>query len=232
MFKIKNNKITLLSFTLIELLVVIAIIGILASMLLPALKKAREKSQQIACANNLKQIMSSVILYCSDYDGYYPLARDATQDMNWFDKIASYIGKEDPANSGRMLNRAFIKGTVVSCPVRTEYSSPDGHVSSDYTVNQDVYGYINSSGTLTNRQLKISQVKKNSRTLSFIDARYTQPTIEKIERTDPGYLYTGVDYRHSGGANIIFLDSHSEWRRSPTPGSYLDIAYEGGRLYE
>jgi len=59
-------------FTLVELLVVIAVIGILASLMLPALAKAKAKANRMKCANNLRQIHTAFMMFSGEYDGRLP----------------------------------------------------------------------------------------------------------------------------------------------------------------
>ena len=71
------------AFTLIELLVVISIIALLMAILMPALNRARNQARRVTCANNLKQIGTSLHMYGNEYDGKLPL--NANQGYWWWD---------------------------------------------------------------------------------------------------------------------------------------------------
>ncbi len=111
-------------FTLIELLVVIAIIAILASLLLPALKQAREAAASISCLGSVRQVNLGMLMYAGDHDGQLP--RYYGNDHRWPVLVDQYIGgswNEAESGLGEFLYTASPAWT--GCPkMRPLYQNP------------------------------------------------------------------------------------------------------------
>ena len=143
-------------FTLIELLVVVAIIGIIASMLLPGLSRAREKSKSAVCKSNLKQIGQFAFMASDDNDQWTVALEWSHPNKNYTGTLVNYSGTD------RGITQATQAG-LYQCP-SLDMSSLAGTSQADY-----LYTSYGVNGTSVDYDAVIRTLRGNKKLNEIVD---------------------------------------------------------------
>lgn len=181
-------------FTLIELLVVVAIIGILVSMLLPSLAKAREKTKRAVCKSNLKQVYTSIATYSMSYDSRISMGKTFTYQNSVLISSANPKWSYYPY----YLDGFMDSPEIWYCPSATlswiQFNTPD---------NQWPLGAHKTRSSFSN---KCEFAGAN-------DEKY--PSLESLDlqamMSDSFARDTHVRGLHIEGANVLFTDGSVHW---------------------
>jgi prepilin-type N-terminal cleavage/methylation domain-containing protein/prepilin-type processing-associated H-X9-DG protein len=226
------------AFTLIELLVVIAIIAILAALLLPALTRAKQRVQTVACLNNLKQLELCFHLYIADNGDFLPpnnfvydiasqSAISGNEGPSWCTNVAPY--EADPAGiRGGLLFQYNSSIGIYRCPADQSTIETSGGVKTatprirSYNMSQSING-LSYAGQVSNylpHYAKLTEIRNPTPTGLFVFIDVHENEILDTEFGIPVAVYGSQGYwwdvpanRHNQGCDFSFADGHVErWK--------------------
>ncbi len=202
------------AFTLIELLVVIAIMAILASMLLPALAKAKAKAHSISCLNNLRQWGLSTLLFAGDNDDFLP--RDGSPNGSslnegWYVDLPKILGMRSYQQMPWHTNAATaLERSIWICPSNPRRSN--GTNLFHYCLNE----HVNGTG-LDNQPVRHSSINHPAKVVWLFD-NGKQAAVAQQNNVHRNL--------HNDGAQFVFLDGHAQRLKN---SDYWDFSNQKGR---